>query len=100
MKPKYQDPKDKKSGVIYSFQSNHIVCGEDYIGETARDPWVEIQGAPQAALSHPCTHTTNRAQHYRHKFQHHRQGGPGAGQDHQGINLHKGKQSSFKSQHW
>ena len=36
MKPKDQDPKEKKSGVIYSFQCNHINCDEEYIGETAR----------------------------------------------------------------
>ena len=36
MKPKDQDPKEKKSGVIYSFQCNHITCDEEYIGETAR----------------------------------------------------------------
>ena len=36
MKPKDQDPKERKSGVIYSFQCNHIACNEEYIGETAR----------------------------------------------------------------
>ena len=36
MKPKDQDPKEKKSGVIYSFQCNHITCDEEYIGETVR----------------------------------------------------------------
>ena len=36
MKPKDQDPKEKKSGVIYSFQCNHITCNEEYIVETAR----------------------------------------------------------------
>ena len=36
MKPKDQDPKEKKSGVIYSFQCNHIACNGEYIGETAR----------------------------------------------------------------
>ena len=36
MKPKDQDPKEKKSRVIYSFQCNHIACDEEYIGETAR----------------------------------------------------------------
>ena len=36
MKPKDQDPKDKKSGVIYSFQCNNIACDKEYIGETAR----------------------------------------------------------------
>ena len=36
MKPKDQDPKDKKSGVIYSFQCNNIAWNEEDIGETAR----------------------------------------------------------------
>ena len=36
MKPKDQDPKEKKSGVIYSYQCNHLACNEEYIGETAR----------------------------------------------------------------
>ena len=36
MEPKDQDPKDKKSGIMYSFQCNHIACDEEYIGETTR----------------------------------------------------------------
>ena len=36
MKPKDQDPKDKKSGFIYSFQCGDIACSEEYIGETSR----------------------------------------------------------------
>ena len=36
MKPKDQDPKERKSGVIYSFQCNHMACDEEYIRETAR----------------------------------------------------------------
>ena len=36
MKPKAQDPKDKKSGVIYSYQCGDIACDEKYIGETSR----------------------------------------------------------------
>ena len=36
MKPKDQDPKDKKSGVIYSYQCGDIACGKEYIGETSR----------------------------------------------------------------
>ena len=36
MKPKDQDPKEKKSGVIYSYQCTNIACNEEYIGETAR----------------------------------------------------------------
>ena len=35
MKPKDQDPKEKKSGIMYSFQYKHIGCNEEYIGETA-----------------------------------------------------------------
>ena len=38
MKPKGQDPKEKKSGIIYSNQCTHIVCDEEYIGNTARTP--------------------------------------------------------------
>ena len=36
MKPKDQDPKDNRSGIIYSYQSNHLNCDEEYIGETSR----------------------------------------------------------------
>ena len=36
MKPKDQDPKEMKNGVIYSFQYNHITCDEEYIGKTSR----------------------------------------------------------------
>ena len=33
---KDQDPKYKKSGVIYSYQCVEIVCNEEYIRETSR----------------------------------------------------------------
>ena len=36
--PKDQDPKDRKSGVIYSYQCGEIGCGEEYIGEHL-GPW-------------------------------------------------------------
>ena len=36
VKPKDQDPKENKSGIIYSYQCNHLDCDEEYIGETAR----------------------------------------------------------------
>ena len=36
VRPKDQDPKEKKSGVIYSYQCGAIDCGEEYIGETSR----------------------------------------------------------------
>ena len=36
MKPKDQDPKDNKSGLIYSYKCQGITCREEYIGETSR----------------------------------------------------------------
>ena len=36
VRPKEQDPMEKKSGVIYSYQCGAIDCGEEYIGETSR----------------------------------------------------------------
>ena len=36
MKPKDQDPMEKKSGVIYSYQCTNLACNEEYIGEMAR----------------------------------------------------------------
>ena len=36
VRPKDQDPNDKKSGVIYSYQCGEIVYDEEYIGETSR----------------------------------------------------------------
>ena len=36
MKPKDQDPKDSKSGIVHSYQCNHLTCDEEYLGETAR----------------------------------------------------------------
>ena len=35
VRSKDQDPKEKKSGVIYSYQCGTIDCGEEYIGETS-----------------------------------------------------------------
>ena len=37
MKPKDQDPKDNKSGIIYSYQCKHLDCHEEYVGKTARN---------------------------------------------------------------
>ena len=36
MKPKDWDPKDSKSGLIYSYECHHLDCDEEYIGETSR----------------------------------------------------------------
>ena len=39
MKSKDKDPKEMKSGIIYSYQCNHPACDEECIGETARTLW-------------------------------------------------------------
>ena len=36
MKPKDRDPKDQKSGMLYSYQCGDITCGKEYIVETSR----------------------------------------------------------------
>ena len=36
MKPKDKDPKDSKSGLIYSYQWSQLDCNEEYIRETGR----------------------------------------------------------------
>ena len=36
VKPKDQDPIDKKGGAIYTYQCGKHVCNEEYIGETSR----------------------------------------------------------------
>ena len=36
MKSKDQDPRDNKSGLMYSYKCKDITCGEKYIGETSR----------------------------------------------------------------
>ena len=36
MKPTDRDPKDSKSGLIYSYQCPQLDCDEEYIGETGR----------------------------------------------------------------
>ena len=87
MMPKDQDPKDNKSGLIYSYQCNHLDCDEEYIGETARTLRERQKGTPQTTFPLPQAHSTDRPHHHRRQFQYHRKGGPGAGQDHQGINF-------------
>ena len=36
MKPKYPDPKDNRSGLIYSYRCPQLDCDDEYIGETGR----------------------------------------------------------------
>ena len=55
MKPKDQDPKKKKSGIIYSYQYTNIACDEGCIGETARtleERWKEHLKHPSPIHAH------------------------------------------------
>ena len=36
VKPKDQDPKEKKNGAIYMYQCGELTCNEEYIWETSR----------------------------------------------------------------
>ena len=65
MKPKDQDHKDKKSGVIYSYQCGDLACDEEYIGETARtlgERYIEHLKQPFPIHAHiqQTGHTTTR----------------------------------------
>ena len=100
MKPKDQDPKEKKSRVIYSSQCNHIACDEEYIGETARTIGERCkehlkQPSPIHAHIQQTGHSITDT-----SFNIIGREAQGRGQDHQGIHLHKCKQSNIKPKHW
>ena len=46
VKPKDQDPIDKKRGAIYMHQCGEIACEEKYMGETSRILGEKVQGSP------------------------------------------------------
>ena len=50
IRPKDQDPREKKIGVIYSYQCGAINCGEEYIGETSRTLGGMLQGTSEGTL--------------------------------------------------
>ena len=41
MKPKDREPKDQKSGIIYSYKCGYIACREEYI-EYIKDPGGQV----------------------------------------------------------
>ena len=59
--PKDQDPKDKKSGVIYCYQCGAFNCGEEYIGESSR-PLGELLKEPSPIHAHS-QHTGHQVNH-------------------------------------
>ena len=90
MKPKDQDPMDKKSGVVYSYQCNNISCDEEYLGETARTLGERCK--EHLKQPSPPTHTSNKHDTILQTLASTSwKGGPWAGQNNQGIYLHKGK---------
>ena len=54
MKPKDQDPKEKKGMVIYSFQCNHIACNEEYIGKQQEPLVKDARNTPNNPLLSMC----------------------------------------------
>ena len=50
--PKDKDHITKKSGVIYRFKCDRLECDEEYIGETIKNIWREIQRTPKGPLPH------------------------------------------------
>ena len=52
MAPKDKDPMLRKSGVIYSYKCGRVECEEEYIGESSRTFWREVQGTSEGPLSH------------------------------------------------
>ena len=88
VKPKNQDPKEKKNGVTYSCQCGPINCGEEYIGEISRPLRVTLQRASQEALCHTCAQPTHQSSVQPRPIQHNRKGGPGPIHVNQRIYLH------------
>ena len=43
MTAKDQDPMLKRSGVIYKYTCDRVECDEEYIGESSRTTWYQIQ---------------------------------------------------------
>ena len=84
MEPKDQDPKDNKSGLIYSYKCQDITCGEEYIGETART----LGDRCNEHLKRPSPIQVHRAQCYSRQLQYNRKGGQGPGKDNKGSNIH------------
>ena len=99
VKPKDQDPKEKKSGVIYSYQCGTINCGEEYVGETSitlGECYREHLKEPSPIYAHSL-HTSYQLSP--RPIQHNRDGGPGPIQVNQGVYLHSDKKSNFEQEY-
>ena len=93
-RPKDQDPKEKKNGVIYSYQCGETACNEEYIGKTSRT----LGGRYRKHLKQPfpihvCIQQTGH------------DSTPDnfsilGREDHKGGNLHQCKQSHSLQEYW
>ena len=100
VKPKVQDPKDKESGFIYSYQCGEVACNEEYIGETGKtlgERYKEHlkEPSPIHVHSQQTGHSATSD-----SFSIIGREGPGLNQDHKGIYLHQGKQSRTQQEYW
>ena len=87
VKPKDQDPKERKSGFIYSYQCGAIDCGEECIRETSmtlEEHYTTSQGAFPITCAQPAHWSSAQPR----PIQHNREGGPGPIQVDQGVYLH------------
>ena len=50
MAPKDQDPMQRRSGVIYRYKCDRVECDDEYIGESSRTYWREVQRTSQGPL--------------------------------------------------
>ena len=100
MKPKDKDPRDNKSGVIYSFQCSNIACNEEYIEETSRT----LGERCKEHLKHPSPiymHIQQTGHNSTdNSFNIIGREDQGQARDHQGSCLHKSKQYNLKSKYW
>ena len=90
MKPKDTDPKDSRSGLIYSYKCPQLDCNDEYIGNW-QDTGGKKKRTPETTITYTQAFPDHGTPHRGPKLQHHRKRGPGAGKNYKGINLYKGK---------
>ena len=101
-KPKDQDHKDKKSGIIYSYQCGDISCSEEHIGETSRTLRKRYKEHPKQPFSiHVHIQQTghNSTANNFNIFGREEQGLVRTIKEAIYIDLHKGTQSNTKYEH-
>ena len=91
MKPKDTDPKDSRSGLIYSYKCPQLDCNDEYIGETGRTLGERRkEHLKQPSPIHGHSQTTGHPIEDQN-FNIIGREDWGAGKNYKGINLYKGK---------